>query len=99
MDGDNLVSMGNKFKDLWNYTLGHQVCKTYDFPKAMNVAIKEFCPDKLVLFGAWKSLRWTQLDKLLPKQNWQDISCKKDFTNGKRQTHFLFKGGFLNSVI
>ena len=78
--------------DLWNYTLGHQVCKTYDFTTAMNVAIKEFCPDKLVLLGPGNILGGS-IGQIITGQNWQDISCKKDFTNRQKTDPFLISMG------
>ena len=78
--------------DLWNYTLGHQVCKTYDFTTAMNVAIKEFCPDKLVLLGPGNTLGGS-IGQIITGQNWQDISCKKDFTNRQKTDPFLISLG------
>jgi len=36
---------------LWEYTLGRQVTDYYDFTKAIEVAIKEFAPDKLIILG------------------------------------------------
>ena len=38
-------------KDLWHYTFESQVLKTFDFSTCIKVAIKEFCPDHLVLLG------------------------------------------------
>ena len=78
--------------DLWNYTLGHQVCKTYDFTMAINVAIKEFCPDKLVLLGPGNTLGGP-IGQIIAGQNWQDISCKKDFTNRQKTDPFLISLG------
>ena len=78
--------------DLWNYTLGHQVCKTYDFTIAMNVVIKEFCPDKLVLLGPGNTLGGS-IGQIITGLNWQDISSKKDFTNLQKKDPFLISLG------
>ena len=78
--------------DLWNYTLGDQVCKTYDFTMAINVAIKEFCPDRLVLLGPGNTLGGP-IGQIIAGQNWQDISCKKNFTNRQKTDPFLISLG------
>ena len=37
--------------DLYNYTLGHQVYKPFNFTKSLTVAMKELSPDNIVLLG------------------------------------------------
>jgi len=78
--------------DLWNYTLGHQVCNTYDFTMAINVAIKEFCPDKLVLLGPGNTLGGP-IGQIITGLNWKNISCKKDFINRQKTDPFLISLG------
>ena len=38
------------------YTLGAQVTETYDFTKAVQVAVKEFAPDKVIVLGPGNTL-------------------------------------------
>ena len=54
---------------IWRYTLNHQVISTYDFTKAITVAVKEFCPDKLILLGPGNSLGGA-IGQILIKNNW-----------------------------
>lgn len=43
----------NKLRD---YTLGAQVTQRYDFTKALQVAVKEFAPDKIIVLGPGNTL-------------------------------------------
>ena len=56
------------------------------------MAIKEFCPDKLVLLGPGNTLGGS-IGQIITGQNWQDISCKKDFTNRQKTDPFLISLG------
>jgi len=78
--------------DLYNYTLGHQVTNVYDFFIAITVAIKEFCPDKLVLLGPGNTLGGP-IGQIITGLNWQNISCKKDFVNRQKTDPFLISLG------
>ena len=59
---------------------------------AIKVAIKEFCPDKLVLLGPGNTLGGP-IGQIITGQNWQDISCKKDFTNRQKTEPLLISLG------
>jgi acyl transferase domain-containing protein len=43
-------------ENLWDYTLSHQVTQTYNFSAAMEVSLKEFAPDKLIILGPGATL-------------------------------------------
>ena len=43
-------------EQLHNYTLNTQVVAPYHFSKAIEVAIKEFAPDKLIILGPGATL-------------------------------------------
>jgi malonyl CoA-acyl carrier protein transacylase len=63
---------------LWDYTLGEQVVDTYNFTKAIQVAVKEFAPDKLIVLGPGTTLGGAVAQSLIDI-NWQGLSCKQDF--------------------
>ncbi|MDA8792411.1 hypothetical protein N9N67_04150 [Bacteriovoracaceae bacterium] len=65
-------------QELWDYTLGHQVHSTYDFTKAMEIAIKEFAPDSLILTGPGMTMGGA-IGQSLVKFNTNNISSKLDF--------------------
>ena len=46
-----MVSYASDPNQIMEYTLGHQVQNTFDFTSSVTVALKEFCPDKVLLLG------------------------------------------------
>jgi malonyl CoA-acyl carrier protein transacylase len=78
--------------DLWEYTLGRQVDYYYDFTKAIEVAIKEFAPDKLIILGPGTTLGGATGQSLI-KHNWQNMSCKQDFINQQKGAPFVLAMG------
>lgn len=85
-------SYSTEVEDLYNYTLGHQVVEPYDFSKALEVSLKEFCPDHLVLLGPGSSLGGA-IGQTLVKHNWLNISNKADFIQLQKQNPFLLSLG------
>ena len=77
---------------LSSYTLRHQVNKTYDFSTAIEVSLKEFCPDKIVLLGPGYSLGGA-IAQILIKNNWLDINSKDDFKKNQNKNPFLLSMG------
>ena len=77
---------------IWNYTLNHQVVKSYDFTKAITVSIKEFCPDKLVLLGPGNSLGGV-IGQILIKNKWLDLDSKSAFSKYQKNNPFLISMG------
>lgn len=61
------------------YTLGDQVCQTYHFSKAIEVAVKEFAPDHLILLGPGSSLGGAVAQSLIAI-NWHNWQSKEDFS-------------------
>ncbi len=77
---------------LHNYTLGTQVVDTYDFTKAVTVALKEFAPDKLVLLGPGNSLGGA-IGQILVENKWESIASKGDFSARQKSDPFLISMG------
>ncbi len=78
--------------NLMEYTLGHQVLNTFDFTSSVTVAIKEFCPDKVVLLGPGNSLGGA-VGQILIENNWIGIKSKEDFSNLQKESPFLISLG------
>ena len=74
--------------DLWNYTLGHQLCESYNFSKSLSVAIKEFAPDKIVLLGPGNTLGGP-IGQIICQLKWRNISSKDDFSREQKENPFL----------
>ena len=63
---------------LQRYTLQHQVCQTYDFSLALQVAVKEFAPQHIIVLGPGGSLGGAVAQSLIDI-NWQGLTDKSDF--------------------
>ena len=77
---------------LHQYTLGIQVPQSYDFTSAITVAIKEFCPDKLVLLGPGNTLGGA-IGQILVQNNWQKLDSKKAFSERQNNDPYLVSMG------
>jgi len=77
---------------LWEYTLGRQVDDYYDFTKAIEVAVKEFAPDKLIILGPGTTLGGATAQSLI-KYHWQNMACKQDFISQQKDKPFVLAMG------
>ncbi len=77
---------------LYQYTLGQQVTEPYDFTKAISVALKEFCPDRLILLGPGNTLGGA-LGQILIENKWHNILSKADFSEKQKTEAFLISLG------
>lgn len=77
---------------LWDYTLGQQVCQTYDFTLAIQHAVKEFAPDKIIITGPGNSLGGAVAQALVAIQ-WYGLTSKKDFVDRQKTDPILFAMG------
>lgn len=71
-------------ESLWNYTLGHQLTEAYDFSAAIDVAVKEFAPDKLIILGPGNTLFGAVAQSLI-LSGWKNARTKnevKQLANG-----------------
>lgn len=77
---------------LYDYTFGHQIVETYDFSKSIEIAIKEFAPDKLILAGPGATLGAPIAQELI-RWNWMGLSSKTDFAAVQKKDPFLIAMG------
>ncbi len=77
---------------LWDYTLGHQVIRPYDFTQAVEVAIKEFAPDKVAVLGPGDTLGGA-VAQTVTKMNWQGLSDKSRFISQQKTDSLLLAMG------
>ena len=94
IDGQGKIwqSYSTDTQALYDYTLGRQVTDYYDFTKAIEVAIKEFAPDKLIILGPGTTLGGATGQSLI-KHNWQNMSCKQDFISQQKDKPFVLAMG------
>ncbi len=64
---------------LWYYACQSQVSSDYDFKTAVQVAVREFAPDQLILLGPGTALGGAVAQSLI-EINWHGLSSKADFT-------------------
>lgn len=77
---------------LYDYTLGTQVTDAYNFSKAIEVAIKEYAPDKLIILGPGATLGGAVAQCLI-KHNWLGLSEKSDFIAKQKADPFILAMG------
>ncbi|GAA0358467.1 ACP S-malonyltransferase [Bowmanella denitrificans] len=77
---------------LYRYTLDTQVVAPYDYSKAIEVAIKEFAPDKLIILGPGATLGGATAQVLI-KQNWHNLSDKQGFIQRQQQDPLILAMG------
>ena len=63
---------------VWDYTFGHQILAPYDFARSVQVAVKEYAPDTLILPGPGDTLGGAIAQALISIE-WQGIRSKADF--------------------
>ena len=77
---------------LYNYTLGTQVVAPYNFSKAIEVAVKEYAPDKLIILGPGATLGGAVAQSLI-SQEWLAMKNKSDFIALQKEDPFILAMG------
>ncbi|WP_210396661.1 ACP S-malonyltransferase [Motiliproteus sediminis] len=77
---------------LWEYTLGHQVVAPYDFSRAVQVAVKEFAPDKIIILGPGTTLGGAVAQALI-QIGWRGWQSKSDFIKAQKADPYLISLG------
>lgn len=77
---------------LYQYTLGHQIVETYDFSKSIEVAVKEFAPEALILAGPGSTLGAPIAQELI-RHRWHGITSKSAFRARQQDDPFLLAMG------
>jgi [acyl-carrier-protein] S-malonyltransferase len=77
---------------LWDYTLGHQVHKYYDFTRAVQVGVREFAPDCVILLGPGSTLGGAVAQSLIGI-GWQNWHSKEDFAKRQKENPYILSMG------
>lgn len=77
---------------LRHYTLDHQVCQPYDFSRAVQVAVQEYAPDRIILLGPGATLGGAVAQSLI-EIGWRGWQSKQDFIHAQRDTPYLVSMG------
>jgi hypothetical protein len=79
-------------EQLHNYTLNTQVVEPYNFSKAIEVAIKEFAPDKLIILGPGATLGGAVAQSLI-SHHWLNLQSKANFISQQKENPFILAMG------
>ena len=82
------TNFSTNINKLYDYTFGYQIVNTYDYTKAITVAIKEFAPDKIILLGPGNSLG-APTAQILIKENWLEMDSKESFQVIQDEKNFI----------
>ncbi|MGL3822067.1 ACP S-malonyltransferase [Sphingopyxis sp. R3-92] len=77
---------------LWNYSFGHQILAPYDFALSVQVAVKEYAPDVIILPGPGDTLGGAIAQSLIGI-GWQGIADKADFMARQAKNPVLLSMG------
>ena len=77
---------------LHDYTLGHQLVNTYRFTKAIEVAVKEFAPQRIIILGPGNTLGGATAQSLIAI-NWQGWRDKSSFKQRQAAEPYILSMG------
>tara|TARA_Y100001970_G_C14132595_1_gene802547 strand:- start:335 stop:1348 length:1014 start_codon:yes stop_codon:yes gene_type:complete len=79
-------------QEIYNYTLDDQIINTYNFSSSIEVALKEFCPDNIILLGPGNTLGGP-VAQILIDHNWNDLNSKSEFLQSQEINPFVISMG------
>jgi [acyl-carrier-protein] S-malonyltransferase len=77
---------------LWHYTFVAQILETYRFTRAIQVAVREHAPDRIILLGPGDSLGGAIAQALIEIE-WRGLRSKSDFQQMQADSPFLLSMG------
>lgn len=77
---------------LWRYTFATQILETYDFTRAVQVAVREYAPDQIILLGPGDSLGGAIAQALIAIE-WRGLTSKRDFQEMQSSSPVLLAMG------
>jgi acyl transferase domain-containing protein len=77
---------------LHDYTFVHQILETYHFTRAVQVAVKEYAPDRIILLGPGDTLGGSIAQALIAME-WRGLRSKADFQEMQASAPFLLAMG------
>jgi len=78
--------------ELYEYTFNQQVTETYNFSSAIEVCVKEFSPEKLIVLGPGSTLGPPVAQKLIDL-SWMGLDSKERFISEQKENPFLLSMG------
>jgi len=77
---------------LWRYTFVTQILETYDFTRAIQVAVREYAPDRIILLGPGDTLGGAIAQALIAIE-WRGLKSKQDFQDAQASDPILLSMG------
>ena len=77
---------------LRDYTFVHQILETYDFTRAIQVAVREYAPDRIILLGPGDTLGGAIAQALIAVE-WRGLRSKREFQDMQSTDPFLVSMG------
>lgn len=77
---------------LWHYTFVTQILETYHFTRAIQVAVREYAPDRIILLGPGDTLGGAIAQALIEIE-WLGLKSKQDFQAMQASAPFLLSMG------
>ena len=85
-------SFASAAEALWRYTFTTQILEPYDFTRAVQVAIKEYAPDRIILLGPGDTLGGAIAQALIAIE-WRGLKSKQDFQDAQVSDPILLSMG------
>jgi [acyl-carrier-protein] S-malonyltransferase len=79
-------------EDLQRYTFVTQILETYDFTKALQVAVREYAPERIILLGPGDTLGGAIAQALIAIE-WRGLKSKQDFQDAQAGDPILLSMG------
>jgi len=79
-------------KEIYKYTLDDQIINLYNFSSSIEVALKEFCPDNIILLGPGNTLGGP-VAQVLIDHNWNNLNSKSEFIRSQEENPFVISMG------
>ena len=77
---------------LWRYTFVTQILEAYHFSRSIQVAVREYAPDRIILLGPGDSLG-SAIAQALIQIGWRGLRSKSDFQEMQASDPFLLSMG------
>ncbi|MGF1456562.1 MAG: ACP S-malonyltransferase [Alphaproteobacteria bacterium] len=77
---------------LYHYTLADQITRTYDFTRAVDVAVKEFAPERIIITGPGASLG-APVAQILLALGWRNLTSREAFAKAQQDDPLILSMG------
>ena len=82
----------SRLDSLWHYTFATQILEAYHFTRSVQVAVREYAPDRIILLGPGDTLGGAIAQALIAI-GWKGLASKRDFQEMQASAPFLLAMG------